>query len=89
MNLLVMRRNWLPIPAACILVLATDPVGAGPATRTFDVRDFGAAGNGTNLDTVAFQKALDTRAVSGGAEVTVPAGHYLIGSMLLQPCVRC
>ncbi len=48
---------------------------------TFNVRDFGAVGDGTNKDTVAFQKALDACAVSGGGEVLVPAGKYLIGSI--------
>ena len=47
----------------------------------FNVRDFGAVGDGTNKDTVAFQKALDVCAVSGGGEVLVPAGKYLIGSV--------
>jgi polygalacturonase len=47
----------------------------------FNVRDFGAVGDGTTMDTVAFQKALDTCAVSGGGEVIVPAGNYLIGSV--------
>lgn len=49
--------------------------------RSFSVRDYGAAGDGTHKDTVAFQKALDTCAVSGGGEVVVPAGRYLIGSI--------
>ena len=47
----------------------------------FNVRDFGALGDGTNKDTVAFQKALDTCAVHGGGVVLVPAGKYLIGSV--------
>jgi polygalacturonase len=51
--------------------------------HAFNVRDFGALGNGTNKDTVAFQKALDTCAVAGGGEVLVPAGNYLIGSIQL------
>jgi polygalacturonase len=57
---------------------------AGAATKpkpTFSVRNFGATGNGTAKDTAAFQKALDTCAVSGGGEVLVPAGKYLIGSI--------
>jgi polygalacturonase len=48
---------------------------------TFNVRDFGATGDGTNKDTVAFQKTLDACAVGGGGEVIVPAGNYLIGSV--------
>jgi polygalacturonase len=54
---------------------------AAPAPKTFNVRDFGAVGDGTNKDTVAFQKALDNCAVSGGGEVIVPPGNYLIGSV--------
>ena len=50
---------------------------------TFNVRDFGAVGDGTNKDTIAFQKALDACAVGGGGEVVVPAGNYLIGSVQL------
>ena len=50
-------------------------------TGVFNVRDFGATGDGKNKDTVAFQKALDTCAVNGGGEVIVPAGNYLIGSV--------
>jgi len=49
----------------------------------FNVRDFGAVGDGTTKDTAAFQKALDACAVNGGGEVLVPAGKYLIGSVQL------
>jgi polygalacturonase len=49
--------------------------------KTYDVRDFGAVGDGTTKDTVAFQKALDACAVGGGGDVMVPAGNYLIGSV--------
>jgi len=48
---------------------------------TYNVRDFGATGDGTTKDTKAFQKALDTCAVNGGGDVLVPAGKYLIGSI--------
>jgi polygalacturonase len=57
----------------------TIAVFAKPAQ--FNVRDFGAIGDGTNKDTVAFQKTLDACAVSGGGEVIVPAGKFLIGSV--------
>ena len=59
-------------------------VSAPPkAPATFNVRDYGAIGDGTNKDTVAFQNALDACAGTGGGEVLVPAGKYLIGSVQL------
>ncbi len=69
--------------AAIIFVLGAAGCASAPQNNlaTFNVRDFGAIGDGTNKDTVAFQKALDACAVSGGGEVIVPAGKYLIGSV--------
>jgi hypothetical protein len=58
-----------------------DAAMSAKTSNTFNVRDFGATGNGTNKDTTAFQKALDACAVSGGGDVIVPAGKYLIGSV--------
>jgi polygalacturonase len=49
----------------------------------FDVHAFGATGNGHAKDTPAFQKALDACAAAGGGEVLVPAGDYLLGSVVL------
>jgi hypothetical protein len=47
----------------------------------FNVLDFGAVADGMTKNTRAFQRALDTCAVSGGGEVIVPAGKYMIGSV--------
>jgi polygalacturonase len=67
---------------ASIVALALGSLNAQqPMRKVFNVRDFGAVGDGTNKDTVAFQKALDTCAVGSGGEVIVPAGNYLIGSV--------
>src|SRR4051812_7722677 len=63
----------------CLFLLFTVALCAA-GSPTYNVREFGATGDGTTKDTRAFQKALDTCAVSGGGEVLVPAGHYLIGS---------
>jgi hypothetical protein len=58
-------------------------LAASLAAASFNVRDFGATGDGVTKDTKAFQKALDTCAVAGGGDVVVPAGKYLIGSVQL------
>jgi len=64
-----------------LLLLGLFAVAATKPKSSFNVRDFGATGNSTTKDTASFQKALDTCAVSGGGEVVVPAGKYLIGSI--------
>lgn len=51
------------------------------SAAVYNVRDFGATGDGVTKDTRAFQQALDACAVNGGGEVLVPAGRYLIGSV--------
>ena len=65
------------LPFLAVSLFGTDAASKLP----FNVRDFGAVGDGTNKDTVSFQKALDACAVSGGGEVLVPAGKYVIGSV--------
>jgi polygalacturonase len=52
--------------------------------NTFNVRDYGAAGDGKNLDSVAINKAIDAAVAVGGGTVSVPAGTYLSGSIRLQ-----
>ena len=54
--------------------------------RVFDVRSYGAAGDGKTLDTAAIQKAIDAAAaVGGGSQVLIPGGkHYLISTLVLK-----
>lgn len=51
---------------------------------SFDVRDFGAAGDGQTIDTAALQKAIDACAAAGGGRVTFPPGAYLSGTLSLR-----
>lgn len=50
----------------------------------FNVRDFGAVGDGVSLDTGAIQAALDACGRAGGGEVYAPAGRYLVGTLELR-----
>ncbi len=54
---------------------------------TFDVRDYGAVGDGRTLDTAALQQAIEACAEAGGGTVFVPAGTYLTGTLYLQSYV--
>ena len=50
----------------------------------YDVRAFGAKGDGTTLDTEAISRAIDAAAAAGGGTVRFPAGTYPALSIHLQ-----
>ena len=52
--------------------------------QTFNVRDHGALGDGQTLDSPAIQSAIDACAAQGGGTITLPAGHYVSGSLFLR-----
>lgn len=56
----------------------------GAEVKTFDVRLFGARGDGQALDTVAINRAIDACAAAGGGVVRLPAGRYLSGTVRLK-----
>jgi hypothetical protein len=66
------------------------PPGSSPSeadvagVAAFDVRSFGATGDGRHLDTAAIQAAVDACHAHQGGTVAVPAGRYLIGTIVLK-----
>ncbi len=50
----------------------------------YNVRAFGAVGDGQTLDSPAINKAIDACAAAGGGTVLFPAGTYLCGSIHLK-----
>jgi hypothetical protein len=57
----------------------------GPVSDYFNVRSFGAAGDGQTDDTAAFQKALDAVEKAGGGVVYAPRGNYFFAGNLNVP----
>src|SRR5471030_596427 len=53
-------------------------------SSTFNVRSFGALGDGKHLDSPAINKAIEAAVAAGGGTVLVPAGTYLSGSIRLK-----
>jgi polygalacturonase len=51
---------------------------------TYNVKSFGATGNGQVADTKAINTAIDSAAAKGGGMVYLPAGTYLSGSIHLK-----
>lgn len=54
----------------------------------YNVRNFGAKGNGVALDTRAIQAAIDKAFENKGGIVEIPAGTYKIGSLFLKDNVN-
>jgi hypothetical protein len=89
-GLLVKRqRGWLFCIYVIALVLAATGYEAvspsrsrasnqdgAKATAFFNVRTFGAKGDGKTLDTAAINKTIDAAAATGGGTVFFPAGNY-------------
>lgn len=67
-----------------LLATAVSVVFAGD----FNVRDFGAKGDGESKDTAALQKAIDKCSTAGGGRVVLPAGTYLCGSVYIKSGVE-
>jgi polygalacturonase len=75
------RTCSLFILAFASLLLSTDTSLFGQTV--FNVRSYGATGDGTNLDSPAINRAIQAAAKAGGGTVFVPAGTYLCGSIHL------
>ncbi|RYG58183.1 glycoside hydrolase family 28 protein, partial [bacterium] len=54
----------------------------------YNVRTFGARGDGKTLDTPAINQAIETAAAAGGGTVLLPAGTYLALSIHLKSNIR-
>ena len=70
------------VSCATSAVLSTPPATMTPTT--FDVKAFGATGDGKTLDTPAINKAIEAAAAVGGGTVEFPAGNYLCYSLHLK-----
>jgi polygalacturonase len=76
------------LAAVVFLLAATGCISPGEQHASgrsfFNVRHFGAAGDGKHLDSPAINRAIAVAAAAGGGTVLVPAGTYLSGSIHLQ-----
>jgi len=75
------RRAILGCAAGAFLI---HPTAHATDTGPFNVRTFGAAGDGKSLETAAINKAMEAAAAAGGGTVHFPAGNYLSHSIRLK-----
>lgn len=74
-------RRPLFLVALCITFVAH---AATPMRPVFNVREFGAVGDGKTLETAALNRAVTACAEAGGGIVYLPPGNYLTGTVELK-----
>lgn len=74
----LLRLSPLALVATAGMAPLAEAQGDGPAAKTFyDVREFGAKGDGKTVDTPAVNRAIAAVAAAGGGTLVFPAGTYL------------
>ena len=68
----------------CLLALAIISIQA----KDYNVKDYGAIGDGKTLDHIAINATIDTCVAHGGGRVVLPAGTYLCGSIRMKSNVE-
>ena len=65
-------------------MLSAFVIEASTATALFNVRSYGAAGDGRHLETDAINKTVAACVKAGGGTVYLPPGKYLTGTIVLK-----
>jgi hypothetical protein len=71
-----------------ITVLSSGKAGGADGKASYDVKMFGARGDGRTLDSAAIQSAIDRASDAGGGVVILSPGTYLSGSLHLRSHVE-
>jgi polygalacturonase len=78
-------KSSLHLGAFCRSALvAAVLIGVNEARAEFNVREYGAVGDGKTMETAAITKAIDACAAAGGGTVYFPPGKYLTGAIVLS-----
>jgi polygalacturonase len=92
-----MRRDFLRVGSlgvagaalpAFASAKADRPDTVSPVPGVFNVRNYGARGDGKTLDTAAVNRAIEAASTAGGGMVYFPAGSYLCFSIRLKSQVH-
>ena len=86
----LLRLSSMGLAASAVSAIpafaASKKPAAAPALSPllFDVRTFGATGDGKTIDSPAINKAIEAAAAAGGGTVIFPGGNYLSFSIRLK-----
>ena len=65
-------------------VIVAQNASAEKPETLFNVKSFGATGEGARSETAAFQRAIDACYANSGGIVVVPAGSYVVGTLQIR-----
>ncbi len=90
------RRNLLQLGSLGMATLAVPaisyaaslPAAGNAAEMVYDVRKYGATGDGKTVDSPAINRAIEAAASAGGGLVVFPAGTYVCFSIRLKSLVH-
>ncbi len=82
MRMSVGRAGWM-LPALFLLAFKPGLTQSPEPRSVFNVKDYGALGNGAGSDTRHINRAITACMRAGGGTIYVPTGTYVIGSIQL------
>jgi polygalacturonase len=71
-----------------LFVLVTFLTGCNQKPRDYAITSFGARADGTTVNTVSIQKAIDACHLAGGGRVVIPPGDFVTGTIVLSSNVN-
>jgi polygalacturonase len=86
--------KWSPVALVGVVgqrVLGEEPghgAGSGAGDAAFDVRAFGAVGDGKTVDSPAVNRAIEAVAAAGGGTLVFPSGTYVCFTIRLKSNVE-
>jgi Glycosyl hydrolases family 28 len=84
LNLKLLYRNYFKIGVTTLVFVLRAWTAVANQSPQFNVKDFGASGDGHQTDTRFIQLAVDSCSASGGGTVFFPPGEYLTGTIFLK-----
>src|SRR5580698_726344 len=82
------RREFVFRASYGLAAAVLSPGSAYPGVKgdaEYDVRKFGAVGDGVTVDSASIQRAIDTASARGGGRVMLPGGRrFVTGALVLK-----
>ena len=79
-----MTRIIVSLLGLCVIFACLNRNTFAAEAEVFNLRDFGAVGDGVTDDGPAFQSALDALALAGGGTLFIPEGKYVIATPVFK-----